>query len=72
MCHGSVATWIVLSLQMRHLFLILDTSRAMDIQDLKPNRMKCTVEVNLKNVCVNNGVITTNWLKRSPRNPIVW
>ncbi|XP_065891193.1 general transcription factor IIH subunit 2-like protein isoform X2 [Dysidea avara] len=30
---------------MRHLFLIVDTSRAMDLQDLKPNRLKCTVEL---------------------------
>ncbi|KAF5395750.1 TFIIH basal transcription factor complex p44 subunit [Paragonimus heterotremus] len=30
---------------MRHLFLIIDLSQAMHVQDLKPNRLVCTLRV---------------------------
>jgi len=34
-----------LQIQMRHLFVIIDSSRSMEDQDLKPNRLTSTLKV---------------------------
>lgn len=35
----------VFQLQMRHLFIVVDMSRAMEEADLKPSRLACSVKV---------------------------
>ena len=42
-CNSVLCAYV--QLQMRHVFIILDLSRAMELQDLRPNRLKCTVKV---------------------------
>jgi len=32
-------------MQMRHLYVVVDGSRTMEDQDLKPNRLTCTLKV---------------------------
>lgn len=40
-CHGLLVFFI----KMRHLFVVVDNSRTMDDQDLKPNRLTSTLKV---------------------------
>lgn len=35
----------VVIMQMRHLYVVVDGSRTMEDQDLKPNRLTCTLKV---------------------------
>ena len=55
MCHiALVLTWsvllnelkVLLILQMRHVYLVIDSSRSMEDTDLRPNRFIATLKVN--------------------------
>lgn len=46
----------VFQLQMRHLFIVVDMSRAMEEADLKPSRLACSVKVQF-------GMITKKYVR---------
>lgn len=47
--HGStlmiIKVFMFVAFQMRHLFVVVDMSRAMEEADLKPSRLACSVKV---------------------------
>lgn len=38
---------------MRHLYVVVDGSRTMEDQDLKPNRLTCTLKVFIFSKCIH-------------------